>query len=247
MRRWVYRAYALACYAAFFAVFLYFIGFLVGYPGLATHIDRGIASPWPEAVLIDTLLVAAFGLQHSGMARQRVKQAMDIIVPPALNRATYCLVSSAALLALCRLWHPVPAPVWQVTQGWARVLLWGLCVTGIVITNLGSWLHNHFELFGLQQAWDHASGRQRAAPAFATPILYRLVRHPIYTGFLVMIWATPEMSVGHLVLSLCLTAYILIGIQFEEADLIARFGADYRAYRQKIPMLLPIPRGGRGG
>ena len=247
MRTLVYRGYALACYGAFFAVFLYFIGFLVGYPGLATHIDRGLVSPWPEAVLIDALLVLGFGVQHSSMARERVKQAMAVVVPPALNRATYCLVSSAALLALCRLWHPIPAPVWHVTQGWARVLLWGLCAGGIAITNLSSWLHNHFELFGLQQAWDHATGRQRDEPAFATPILYRLVRHPIYTGFLMMIWSTPDMSVGHLVLSTCLTAYILIGVRFEEADLITRFGAEYHAYRQKIPMLLPIPRGRRGG
>lgn len=230
--------FALIAYAIFFATFLYLIGFVGDLAALPRTVERGLEGPVGLAVVIDIGLIALFGLQHSVMARQGFKRAWTRIVPKQAERSVYVLAASVALMVLFAFWHPIEGTVWRADGALATVL-WALFGIGWLLVLLSTFLINHFELFGLQQAWFHTRGREAAAPMFRQPLFYRLVRHPLYSGFLIAFWATPHMSYGHLLLAAGMSVYILIAIRHEERDLVGLFGADYEAYRGRVGMLVP--------
>lgn len=229
---------AVAIYGFFFATFLYLIGFTANLPQLPVTVDRGPAAGTGIAIIVDALLIAGFGIQHSVMARQGFKRAWTQIVPPALERSIYVLAASLMLVLLFALWRPIPVTIWAV-EGPAALVLWGLCAIGWGLVLLSTFLLNHFELFGLAQVARAMANRQAADPEFRTPLLYRLVRHPLYLGFFIALWATPVMTVGHLVLALGMSVYTLIAIGYEERDLVAVFGQQYRSYQKRVGMLVP--------
>lgn len=230
--------FAFVAYAIFFVTFLYLIAFVGNLPAVPVTVDRGpVASP-TTAVAIDIVLIALFGLQHSVMARQGFKRAWTRVVPEQAERSVYVLAASAALIILFAFWQPIRGTVWSV-GGTAAILIWALFGLGWLIVLLSTFLINHFELFGVQQAWFHARGREAAAPQFRQPLFYKLVRHPLYAGFFLAFWATPRMSQGHLLLALGMSAYMLIAIRYEERDLVRLFGRDYDDYRQRVGMLTP--------
>jgi protein-S-isoprenylcysteine O-methyltransferase Ste14 len=244
MTRAVTMLVSIVCYFAFFIAFVYLVGFLAGLPFLPTHVDKGIAASPAVAAIWDIGLIALFGVQHSVMARQGFKTAWTRIVPPALERSVYCLASALVLAALYAFWHPIPATIWNVTDPLARGAVWGLFLLGFGIVFISTWLVNHFELFGLAQAWNNWRGEAPAKPVMRTPLFYKLVRHPIYSGFFIAFWATPQMSAGHLLLAIGITIYLFIGIRYEERDLVAVFGEEYTDYRKKVGTILPgIGRG----
>ena len=242
MSRTLSLLFAGIAYAVFFATFLYLICFVGNLPFAASTIDRGPEAPLAVALIIDLALIALFGLQHSVMARQGFKRAWTRIVPPQLERSFYVLAASAALIVMFLFWRPIPAVVWEV-GGTAEMILWLLFASGWLIVLLSTFLINHFELFGLQQAWMHMSGREGSAPQLRQPLFYRWVAHPLYAGFFVAFWSAPLMSIGHLVFALGMSVYILIAIRYEERDLRGLFGKDYEQYRSNVGML--IPRFGR--
>jgi protein-S-isoprenylcysteine O-methyltransferase Ste14 len=239
MRGVISFAYGLAAYAAGVAALLYFIAFSANL-GVPRSVDLGAGAPWPAALFNDLLLLALFGLQHSVMARRGFKRWWTRFVPPALERSTYLLATAAVLALLFRFWLPIEAPqVWHVEQRAGVVLLWSLFGLGWLLVLLSTFMINHFELFGLQQVWARLTGRAAPESQFRTPLLYRFVRHPLYLGLLLGLWAGPEMSAGRLLLAAGFSAYILVGIGFEERDLVAQFGERYRRYRAEVGMLLP--------
>lgn len=237
MRRPLYMPIAVLCYLAFFVSFVYLVGFVGGYPALPTHVDKGLAAPPAVALVIDLALIALFGAQHSIMARPGFKARWP--VPAPLERSLYCLATAIVLTVLFAFWHPLPGVIWHVADPLGRGLLWALFAAGFGIVFVSTWLINHFELFGLAQAWRHVRGHEPEPIAFRTPLFYRLVRHPIYLGFLLAFWATPTMSAGHLLLAVGFTVYILIGIHYEERDLVAHFGDTYTRYRARVGMVVP--------
>jgi protein-S-isoprenylcysteine O-methyltransferase Ste14 len=238
MRAWT-LAVAGICYTAFFAAFVYFIGFVAAIDLLPTHVDKGLSAGIGTALLVDVALIALFGVQHSVMARPGFKARWIRVVPRQLERSVYCLAAAAALMAMMLLWHPIPGWVWHVTEPTARTVLWALLGLGFVVVFTSTHLISHWELFGLSQAWHHVRGSEATARPFQTPLFYRAVRHPLYTGFLIALWATPDMSYGHLLLALGLTAYVLVAIGYEERDLLATFGDQYADYRKRVGALIP--------
>lgn len=239
MRALLSIVYALAAYLAFSATLLWFIGFS-GNLLVPRSVDVGGAgAPWAAALVDDALLILLFGVQHSVMARRGFKQWWTRVVPPVVERSTYVVASSLALAAMMAFWTPIAAPVaWRV-EGPGAALLWTLFGIGWAIVATSTFLLDHFELFGLRQAFAALAGRPAPAIEFRTPLFYRHVRHPLYLGFLVTFWSVPVMTAGHLLLSIGMSAYILVGIAFEERDLVAQFGERYRAYRGQVGMLLP--------
>jgi methanethiol S-methyltransferase len=238
MSRFLTLVYGVVVYLLFLLTFLYAIGFVEDIPGLKT-IDGGAGGDVWAAVLIDVLLLGVFAVQHSVMARRGFKQWWTRIVPPPVERSTFVFAASVALALLIWQWRPILDPVWSIDNRNARFLLIGLSHLGWVILLVATFLINHFELFGLQQAYYHWRGHRFESPSFKTPGLYKFVRHPIYVGFLLAFWATPHMTAGHLLFAIMSTGYILVGIFFEERDLIAQFGDKYRRYRTDVGMLLP--------
>jgi methanethiol S-methyltransferase len=234
-----YLAIAISCYAAFFVSFVYFVGFVGACPGFPMTVDKGIASGRVTAALIDLALIALFGLQHSIMARPKFKAMWTRIVPVALERSIYCLAAALALGVMFVFWHPISGMVWHITNPIGRTIIWTLFWLGFGLVFISTWLINHFELFGLAQVWRNLRGNVPVDTIFRTPLFYRLVRHPIYSGFTLAIWATPDMSVGHVLFAAGMTLYILIGIAHEEKDLIAYFGEQYVQYRARVGMLVP--------
>lgn len=239
MQRSLVMGLALFCYGAFFVAFAYLVGFLAALPILPTHVDKGMTATPAVAAAIDLALIALFGLQHSVMARPGFKAAWTKIVPAASERSLYCLGSALALMALYTFWHPIPAPVWQIESPPLRTAIWCLFLLGFGIVFISTWLISHFELFGLAQAWANFRQRTLSSQHFCTPLFYRVVRHPIYLGFLIAFWATPDMTAGHLLLAAGITVYLIIGIHYEERDLTAHFGEDYRSYAREVGMLVP--------
>jgi len=233
--------YGVAAYLAFAASFLYAIGF-VSKVAVPTTIDTGIASPPAAAAIIDLGLMALFAIQHSVMARQGFKQWWTKLVPPPMERSTFVLASSAALALLLWQWRPIPAAVWSVRDPGAAMLIFSLGMAGWLIVALSTFLINHFELFGLTQVTRNLMRRPLEPGKFHTPLFYRFVRHPLYLGFVIAFWATPVMSVGHLLFAVVTTAYIFVGIALEERDLTALFGDEYRRYRARVPMIFPWKR-----
>jgi protein-S-isoprenylcysteine O-methyltransferase Ste14 len=241
LARVVAFAYGVFCYLVFQLASVYAIGF-VGDLVVPKSIDSGPQDPLAWALLIDAGLLGIFAVQHSVMARPWFKHAWTRIVPEPVERATYVLFSSLALLLLFWQWRPIGGLVWLVESPEVRWAIHGLYVSGWVLLLVSTCLIDHFDLFGLSQVWHHLRGRIYAPPGFRTPGLYQSVRHPIYLGWLCIFWATPRMTVAHLVFAVLTTAYILVAVWFEERDLIRVHGDAYRTYRQRVPMILPVPR-----
>jgi len=242
MSRTVGLLFAVVCYAVFFATFLYLVGFVGDFAFFPRTVDSPESSLAPTAAaVIDLALITLFGLQHSVMARPAFKRAWTRIVPPSVERSVYVLAASIALLIMFALWQPIGATVWQVSPDtrWLTALLQVLFWAGFGIVLLTTFLINHFELFGLEQAWLNLRGREAAAPELRQPLFYRWVAHPLYAGFFLAFWATPRMTAGHLLLAVGLSIYMLIAIRYEEHDLTGIFGDDYRKYRSSVGMLLP--------
>lgn len=233
-------AYGLVCYAVFFATFLYAIGF-VGNLWVPKSMDGPPAAPFAQALLIDLALLALFAIQHSVMARPAFKRRWTRIVPPPAERSTYVLFSSLALLALFALWQPLGGVVWDVFSPAGRAVLYGLFALGWLLVLVSTFLINHFDLFGLRQVWLHLLGKPYRPLPFKTPGLYRYVRHPLYLGWLLAFWATPTMTVTHLLFAVATSTYILIAIRFEERDL-STVHAEYGEYRKRVPMLVPFTK-----
>ena len=229
--------YAIVSYATFLVSSLYAVGF-VGNFLVPKSIDVGGRTNLSEAIVVDLLLLGIFAIQHSIMARPAFKQWWAEIFPAACERSTYVLLSSLILLLLFWQWRPIPMPVWQI-GGMAAWLLIGVYWLGWLIVFASTFMIDHFDLSGLRQAFFALRGAELPGQSFRTPLLYKIVRHPLMLGFLLAFWATPEMTAGHLLFAIMTTTYILVGLQLEERDLIARFGATYQQYRRRVPMLLP--------
>lgn len=229
--------YAIVSYAVFFVSTVYAVGF-VGNFAVPKSIDTGQPVDLGEAIGVNFLLLGLFAIQHSIMARPAFKRWWTSILPAACQRSTYVLLSSLILLLLFWQWRPIPTPVWRA-DGIAAWLLIGVCALGWAIAVASTYMIDHLDLFGLRQAFSAMRGTAVASQSFKTPLLYKVVRHPMMLGFLLAFWATPEMSVGHLLFAIANTAYILVALQLEERDLIAEFGATYEQYRARVPMVLP--------
>jgi protein-S-isoprenylcysteine O-methyltransferase Ste14 len=241
MSRLIALLYGIACYLVFLATFLYAIVFVAGFG--PKHIDSGEAAPIASALAIDLALLGLFAVQHSGMARPAFKRWWTQFVPPPIERSTFVLVSSLVLALLFWQWRPLTMPLWHVDSDVARTGLYALSALGWLLVLMGTFVINHFDLFGLNQVWLFANRRTAPSAPFVTRAFYRIVRHPLMLGFLIAFWATPTMSLGHLLFALMTTGYILIAVRFlEERDLVAQFGETYRDYQRRVPMVLPWPR-----
>jgi methanethiol S-methyltransferase len=234
--------YGVVSYAIFFGTFLYALGFVGNFVVPRTLDGTPTSSSTVAALLINLGLLALFALQHSVMARPAFKRWFTRWVPESAERSTYVLLSSLALIAMFAGWQPLGGMVWMVTDPTARGVLWGCFAFGWLLVLASTFLINHFDLFGLRQVWLQLIGRPYTHLAFGTPGPYRLVRHPLYVGWLFAFWATPTMSVSHLIFAIATTAYILIAIQLEERDLIAHHGEVYAVYQERVPMLVPFTR-----
>ena len=233
--------YGIVVYAVFLATFLYAIAFVGNLPVPKT-IDSGDAGSLPVAIIVDVILLGLFAIQHSVMARPFFKRVWTKVVPWAVERTTYVVFASAALLLLYWQWRPIPQVVWQTEEPTAVLVLQSVFWLGWALVLFSTFMINHFELFGLQQVYARLRGKSLPRPSFKTPFLYTRVRHPIYLGFLLAFWSTPTMSFGHLLFAIATSGYILIGIWLEERDLVALFGDQYRRYRENVSMLIPLPR-----
>jgi protein-S-isoprenylcysteine O-methyltransferase Ste14 len=242
MARILGALYSLLVYVVFLGTFLYAIGFVEN-ALVPVSIDAPNGGPVSAtALLVNAVLLSVFAVQHSVMARPAFKRAWTKIVPSSAERSTFVLFASAALILLYWQWRPMTTPVWTVAQPAAAGLLVALSLAGWTVVLVSTFLISHFELFGLVQAFARLRGASLPEPSFRTPGLYKHVRHPIYLGFIVAFWAAPAMTAGHLMFAVATTGYILVGIWFEERDLVAQFGERYRRYREEVGMLLPFKR-----
>lgn len=239
MTRLIAFAYGLAAYLVFFVTILYAIGFVSGLP-VPKGIDSGAIVSVPEALLVNLLLLLLFAIQHSLMARKPFKRWLTQYIPAAVERSTYVLLASLALLLLFWQWRPMPHMLWHIADTGLAMAITGVSLVGWALVFTSTFLINHFELFGLQQVVNNLSGRTVSAPRFRVPLLYKVVRHPIYLGFMIAFWATPTMTMGHLLFAAVTTAYIFIGIALEERDLVDLFGDEYLHYRKRVAMIMPF-------
>jgi protein-S-isoprenylcysteine O-methyltransferase Ste14 len=241
MKRITIFIYGVISYAIFFATFLYAIGFIGNFL-TPTRLDAPAQQSTQIAIAIDLALLAIFAVQHSVMARPWFKKMWTRIIPEAAERSTYVLSSSVMLIALFALWRPIGGVVWQMNNIAGRATILVLYAAGWAILLASTFLINHFDLFGLRQVWLNLRGQDYTSLKFRTPGLYRLVRHPLYVGWLLIFWMTPMMTAAHLLFAVMTTAYILVAIRFEERDLVTFHGAEYEAYRQRVPMLVPFSK-----
>jgi protein-S-isoprenylcysteine O-methyltransferase Ste14 len=241
MKRLLALVYGILCYCFSLGTLLYTIGF-VGNVGVPKSIDSLPTSPPLEAAVIDAVLLSMFAVQHSVMARHGFKQQWTRVVSWYLERSTFVFAATMTLALVLWQWRPIPQFVWDL-RGTAFASLLSLSFwAGWAFLLASTWLINHFERFGLEQVWAYFQRREFQRPPFATPAFYRWVRHPIYLGFIIACWSAPVMTAGHLLFSIATTGYILVGIHFEERDLVRAYGEAYRDYRRRVPMLLPWRR-----
>ena len=238
MGRFIALLYGLAAYLVFFFAFLYAIGFVEGL-WVPKTIDTGTVVPMTEALIVNLLLMSLFAVQHSVMARRQFKEWWTQYVPKSVERSTYVLFASLALVLLFWQWRPMPDVIWQVANPLAAMAITGLSFVGWLLVLTSTFLINHFELFGVHQVVNNLAGRTMSEPRFKTPVLYKVVRHPIYLGFIIAFWAAPVMTVGHALFAAVTTAYIFVGIWLEERDLTELFGDEYRRYKERVSMLVP--------
>ncbi|HEY4147249.1 methanethiol S-methyltransferase [Pinirhizobacter sp.] len=240
MQRMVAVGFALVAYILFFASFLWLIAFLGDVKIFPTRINDAVnGTPVAQAIGVDLLLIALFGIQHSVMARPGFKARLTRIVPASVERSIYVLAAAAALAIMLGYWHTLGGAIWDVREGAAAPLIWAVFATGWAVVLLSTFLINHFELFGLSQAWHHGRAREDRPPQLREPLLYRWVRHPLYLGFIIAFWATPHLTMSHLLFAAGMTFYIFIGIAHEERDLLAHFGPAYDDYRKRVGMIVP--------
>lgn len=256
----VYRAavflFSVVCYGAFLVVFLYLLAFLGNlqaspladfFPAIRTLLTRSIdlgrdMGSAQSAVLVDIGLILLFGLQHSVMARPGFKRVWTRTVPKELERSAYVLLSSVVLALLIWQWRPIPTPVlWHANAAWGAGFAWSVMGVGVLVLLWATFLIDHFELFGLRQGWSTLRSRALGEPAFVTPYLYKIVRHPLYVGWLLIFWGTPTMTAGHLMFAVGMSGYILVALRYEERDLVQHIGERYVRYREQVPALLPRP------
>jgi methanethiol S-methyltransferase len=240
MKRVLTLAYGAVSYVAFFGTFLYAIGFL-GNVVVPKSLDSGPTKPWQTALAIDLALLSLFAVQHSVMARPAFKRLLTRIIPESIERSTYVLASSLALMLLFWKWEPLGGVVWHAENPLARIAWYAGYGFGLALVLIATFVINHFDLFGLRQTWRAFVGKPQAGLQFVTPPFYRVVRHPLYVGWFFTFWCTPDMTVTHLLFAVVTTAYILVAIQFEEHDLMAAH-PEYADYRQRVPMLIPSLR-----
>lgn len=240
MGRFLGIAYGVLCYLAFQAAFLYLIGFLANH-WVPKGIDDGVATSPSVALLVDLALIVMFGMQHSIMARRTFKLRLARILPPSIERSTYVLATAVVLGAIYVCWMPLPQAVWATESREWRNLIWAAFGAGNLLILCSTFMIDHFDLFGLRQVYFHFRRRLYEPPSFRVAFLYRFVRHPLYLGFFCAFWATPDMTLGHLVFALGMSAYILVGARLEERDLLEAFGTEYASYKSRVPMVLPRP------
>jgi protein-S-isoprenylcysteine O-methyltransferase Ste14 len=238
MGRLIALLYGLAAYLVFFLTFLYAIGFVEGL-WVPKTIDTGTVVPMTEALIVNILLMSLFAVQHSVMARRQFKEWWTQYVPKSVERSTYVLFASLALVVLFWQWRPMPDVMWQIVDPSTAMAITGLSFVGWFLVLTSTFLINHFELFGVHQVVNNLAGRSMSEPRFKTPVLYKLVRHPIYLGFIIAFWAAPVMTVGLALFAAVTTTYIFVGIWLEERDLIELFGDEYRRYKERVGMLVP--------
>lgn len=255
MQRLVILLFGIAAYLVFLPTFLYLIAFIgnlqttalvESMPALAWLVPHSVSygretGPVSLAVAINLALIALFGIQHSVMARSGFKAWLKRHLPASAERSVYVLVSSLLLILLFWQWRPVGPVVWSVESGAGQAVLWSLFATGFSITFVATYLIDHFDLFGLRQVWSQFRGREAAPPGFVAPLFYRIVRHPLYLGFLIAFWSAPIMTFGHLLFAAGMSVYILIGVRLEERDLLRYLGEDYRLYKRQVPRIVPVP------
>ncbi|PWN08138.1 methanethiol S-methyltransferase [Rhodohalobacter mucosus] len=233
--------YSVISYFTFIGTFLYLVFFL-GDMLVPKTVNSGDGAAALTAVLINLGLIGLFGVQHTVMARKSFKDRWTQIIPNPIERSTYVLFSSLAVIILMLFWQPLPGVIWDVETGWASMLLeWGFWL-GWTIVFLSTWMIDHFNLFGLKQTWNYMKHHEMDHPGFMEPGFYKYVRHPLMTGFLIAFWSTPEMSTGHLIFSAGMTLYILVGVYFEEKAMMKRFGDKYGDYRERVPKFFPFFR-----
>ncbi len=241
MKRFIALVYAVVCYGLFFATFLYAIGFLANL-GVPKSIDSLPTATTAFALVANLALLGVFAVQHSVMARPGFKRAWTRIVPRPVERATYVLASSLALALLFAFWQPIEGSLYTVTNELGRLLLRILFFGGVGLVLYSTFLIDHFDLFGLRQAFLHFRGIDYTEKRFMTPSLYQHIRHPLYVGWFITFWATPDMTFSHLLMATVTTAYILVAIVFEERDLLALLGPEYARWRERTPKFLPFRR-----
>jgi protein-S-isoprenylcysteine O-methyltransferase Ste14 len=237
--RFLTLAYGGAAYLGFLGIFAYFVGFLTNGVVPRTVDDAVFANSRAIAIAIDVALVSVFALQHTIMARPAFKERWTRLVPQAIERSTFVWAANLSLALLFWQWRSLPEVMWHVDIEALRAAMWGLFGVGIGIILISSFLIDHFELFGLRQVFEHWRGERGTSAGFRTPLLYRFVRHPMMVGVAIFLWATPTMTLGHLVFAASMTTYLILGVQIEERDLVRLLGDDYVAYQDKVPQLVP--------
>lgn len=231
--------FGVVSYAVFFLTLLYLIGFLANLPQLPKGIDTGAETAFALAAVINIGLIVLFGLQHSVMARPGFKAWWTKTIPSSIERSTYVLLSSLVLILMFWQWRPMTQVVWQASAQWLVYLLWGLYLAGILLVLLSTFIIDHFDLFGLRQVWLNFRQTAYTDKPFSVRFFYRFCRHPLYVGWFFTFWATPNMTLGHLIFAIGMSAYIVIAVPYEERDLVRFLGSDYENYRQRVPKFIP--------
>jgi protein-S-isoprenylcysteine O-methyltransferase Ste14 len=238
MRRSLFFIYGAVAYVLFLVIYAYMAGFLGNF-WVPKSIDSASGEPIATAVLINLVLLALFGVQHSVMARPAFKRIWTRIVPEPIERSTYVMASNAVTILLMWQWRGIDQVLWHVEQPVVRVAIWCLFATGWLLVPAATMMIHHFDLFGMRQVWLHLRGRDYESLEFRTPLLYKHLRHPLYVGWMIFFWATPTMTAGHLLFAGVLSGYMVLAVRFEERDLVAHFGEKYEAYRRHVPMFIP--------